>query len=76
MSETTTAGEWADRRAGGVQPRPAPPAASPSGRPIVVESQAYSFWYGPTQALHEISCTIPRNAITALIGPSGCGKTT
>jgi phosphate transport system ATP-binding protein len=42
----------------------------------VLESQAYSFWYGPTQALHEVSCSIPRNAITALIGPSGCGKTT
>jgi phosphate transport system ATP-binding protein len=42
----------------------------------VLESQAYSFWYGPTQALHEITCAIPRHAITALIGPSGCGKTT
>jgi len=42
----------------------------------VLESRAYSFWYGPTQALHEISSAIPRNAITALIGPSGCGKTT
>jgi len=46
------------------------------GQPAALESQAYSFWYGPTQALHEINCTIPRNAITALIGPSGCGKTT
>src|SRR2546427_727412 len=44
--------------------------------PAVLESRAYSFWYGPTQALHEISSAIPRNAITALIGPSGCGKTT
>jgi len=42
----------------------------------VLESRAYSFWYGPTQALHEVSCAIPPNAITALIGPSGCGKTT
>jgi phosphate transport system ATP-binding protein len=40
------------------------------------ESQAYSFWYGPTQALHDVTCAIPRHAITALIGPSGCGKTT
>jgi phosphate transport system ATP-binding protein len=44
--------------------------------PAVLESRAYSFWYGPTQALHEVSCAIPANAITALIGPSGCGKTT
>src|SRR2546422_5295964 len=41
-----------------------------------LESHSYSFWYGPTQALHEVSCAIPRQAITALIGPSGCGKTT
>ncbi|HLQ69758.1 MAG TPA: phosphate ABC transporter ATP-binding protein PstB [Gemmatimonadales bacterium] len=51
-------------------------AARPSGRPAVLESHSYSFWYGPVQALYEINCTIPRNAITALIGPSGCGKTT
>src|SRR5437867_5408728 len=41
-----------------------------------LESHSYSFWYGPTHALHEVSCAIPRQAITALIGPSGCGKTT
>ena len=44
--------------------------------PAVLESRTYSFWYGPAQALHDISCAIPTNAITALIGPSGCGKTT
>jgi phosphate transport system ATP-binding protein len=42
----------------------------------VLESRAYNFWYGPTQALHAIDLAIPRNAVTALIGPSGCGKTT
>src|SRR5213593_1130827 len=46
------------------------------GRPAILESKAYSFWYGPTQALHEVTCAIAPNAITALIGPSGCGKTT
>ena len=51
-------------------------APRPSGCPPVLESHSYSFWYGPVQALYEINCTIPRNAITALIGPSGCGKTT
>ena len=48
----------------------------PSGRPAILESKAYSFWYGPTQALHEVNCAIAPKAITALIGPSGCGKTT
>ena len=44
--------------------------------PAVLESHAYSFWYGPKQALFDVNCAIPPNAITALIGPSGCGKTT
>ena len=48
----------------------------PSYRPTVLESKAYSFWYGPTQALTDITVSIPANAVTALIGPSGCGKTT
>src|SRR5207249_6218836 len=47
-----------------------------SAHPPVLESKAYSFWYGPTQALHEVNCAIAPKAITALIGPSGCGKTT
>lgn len=33
-------------------------------------------WYGKSQALKNISITIPEKSITALIGPSGCGKTT
>jgi phosphate transport system ATP-binding protein len=70
----TAMGRRADGPMGGAAREERP--ASPSGHPPVLESRAYSFWYGPTQALSEISCTIPRNAITALIGPSGCGKTT
>jgi phosphate transport system ATP-binding protein len=35
-----------------------------------------SFWYGKTQALAEVSLTIPERSVVALIGPSGCGKTT
>jgi len=56
---------------------PESPTVRPSGSPApVLESRAYNFWYGPNQALYDISLSIPRNAITALIGPSGCGKTT
>jgi phosphate transport system ATP-binding protein len=72
---TTATGGRPDGRT--AQPVTEPTAAvRPSGRPAVLESKAYSFWYGPTQALYEVSCAIPPNAITALIGPSGCGKTT
>ncbi|QHM72024.1 phosphate ABC transporter ATP-binding protein PstB [Mixta intestinalis] len=35
-----------------------------------------SLWYGDKQALDDISLSIPKNRITALIGPSGCGKST
>ena len=33
-------------------------------------------WYGNTQALKNISVSIPEKSITSLIGPSGCGKST
>ncbi|MDX9975000.1 MAG: phosphate ABC transporter ATP-binding protein PstB [FCB group bacterium] len=35
-----------------------------------------NFFYGQTQALHNISLDIPAQQVTALIGPSGCGKST
>jgi len=41
-----------------------------------IQAREFSFWYGPTQALIDVSITIPARAITALIGPSGCGKST
>jgi len=39
-------------------------------------AKEYSFWYGGTQALFDISIEAKPNAVTALIGPSGCGKST
>ncbi len=35
-----------------------------------------NFWYGPKQALFDISLSLPQRSVTALIGPSGCGKST
>ncbi len=35
-----------------------------------------NFYYGPRQALHDVSLNVAENQITALIGPSGCGKST
>ncbi|MDQ8154600.1 MAG: phosphate ABC transporter ATP-binding protein PstB [Gemmatimonadota bacterium] len=41
---------------------------------VAVEN--FSFWYGPKQALFDISLDLAPHAVTALIGPSGCGKST
>jgi phosphate transport system ATP-binding protein len=35
-----------------------------------------SFYYGPKQALADISIQVRANVVTAFIGPSGCGKST
>src|SRR6185437_3107070 len=35
-----------------------------------------NFFYGRSQALHDISIRLPTNHVTAFIGPSGCGKST
>ena len=48
----------------------------PNLNPLMIEVDHFSFFYGPKQALHDISMLIPEGEITALIGPSGCGKST
>jgi phosphate transport system ATP-binding protein len=35
-----------------------------------------NFFYGTTQALHNVSLAIPERQVMAFIGPSGCGKST
>ena len=42
----------------------------------IVEVRDLRFFYGPNQALFDISLSIPMHQVTALIGPSGCGKST
>ena len=42
----------------------------------VLSIEKFSLWYGPKQALFNVSLHIPRGKVTALIGPSGCGKST
>lgn len=41
-----------------------------------LETKNLNLYYGTTQALIDVSITIPANKVTALIGPSGCGKST
>ena len=48
----------------------------PSPMEKKMEAHAVSVFYGQTQALYDISLTIPARHVTALIGPSGCGKST
>ncbi len=42
----------------------------------VLTIQSFDLWYGDFQALHDITLTVPRNQVTALIGASGSGKST
>jgi phosphate transport system ATP-binding protein len=42
----------------------------------MVEIERLSLWYGPKQALKDVSMSVPKHRVTAYIGPSGCGKST
>jgi phosphate transport system ATP-binding protein len=42
----------------------------------IISVHNLDLWYGATQALKQITLSIPSQSITALIGPSGCGKST
>jgi phosphate transport system ATP-binding protein len=57
-------------------PSPAAPSKLEFGSPIRMEAKSLKFFYGPSQALHDISIQIPEKSVTAFIGPSGCGKST
>jgi phosphate transport system ATP-binding protein len=56
---------------------PRPPAATgaPRGAPAV-DVRRFSFHYGQRQTLKNLTFSIERKAVTAIIGPSGCGKST
>jgi phosphate transport system ATP-binding protein len=43
---------------------------------VVFGVESLNFHYGAFQALRDVTLTIGRNEVTALIGPSGCGKST
>lgn len=42
----------------------------------VIQTEQFSFAYGASGILHDITLDIPPRAITAIIGPSGSGKST
>ncbi|HEY2178036.1 MAG TPA: phosphate ABC transporter ATP-binding protein PstB [Caulobacteraceae bacterium] len=43
---------------------------------IKIDVQSVDFFYGKAQALKDITLSVARNGVTAMIGPSGCGKST
>jgi phosphate transport system ATP-binding protein len=43
---------------------------------VKVKVEDLNFFYGRSQALHNISLEIPERMVMAFIGPSGCGKST
>src|SRR6187200_3677777 len=43
---------------------------------VIFELRDLSCYYGSFRAVRDVSLSVPRNRITALIGPSGCGKST
>jgi phosphate transport system ATP-binding protein len=57
-----------------IQGRPADSDAQV--RQTKIDARNLNFWYGQTQALHDISMAIPERSVLALVGPSGCGKST
>jgi phosphate transport system ATP-binding protein len=46
----------------------------PQGTLMAIEN--FNLWYGRAQALFNVSMTVEKGFVTALIGPSGCGKST
>lgn len=64
-----------DSRGTGASPSGAAPGAPPGTAPGIV-AEHVSRAFGAVQAVHDLSVTAPRGAVTALVGPNGCGKST
>jgi phosphate transport system ATP-binding protein len=54
--------------------KPAPGAEGAHG--VAIEVRNANLFYGPKQALFDISMDLGEKMVTAFIGPSGCGKST
>lgn len=53
-----------------------PIIAEPQIRTTKLAATGVNFFYGTNQALQDVTITVPKNQVLALIGPSGCGKST
>src|SRR5947209_9612420 len=47
-----------------------------TGAGVKIDVRHANFYYGPKQALFDVSLPLRERQVTALIGPSGCGKST
>jgi phosphate transport system ATP-binding protein len=56
--------------------RATPPTGAPSAMETVFELRGVGVRYGAHLAVRDVSMSISKNRITAIIGPSGCGKST
>src|ERR1051326_8742894 len=56
--------------------RPTPVSSDQAQTKAKVVVRDLNFFYGKTQALHNIALEIPERIVMAFIGPSGCGKST
>jgi phosphate transport system ATP-binding protein len=52
------------------------PSTDMKGARAKFKVSGLNFWYGSSQALFDVSLSIPERSVMALIGPSGCGKST
>jgi len=43
---------------------------------IEIESRSLNLWYESVHALKNVTLSMPKKKVTAVIGPSGCGKST
>jgi len=55
---------------------PAIPIEDPTLNTSLIVTEKLDLFYGPAQALKNISMSIRERMVTAFIGPSGCGKST
>jgi len=59
----------AERRKSGVESGAGSPSAA-------LDIRNLNVYYGDFHAVRDVTISIPKNGVTALIGPSGCGKST